>query len=127
MPNTNPIVFEVRRGSPLPELLAECGYDVSEAERLMPMTEVLTAPGIATKITRQHVGPATVAIYEFKLPFIGVRMRTARRRRVRALTYPRPEDHLALSRELKLSRVGPLPGEDKETEPASGWGGRGPI
>jgi hypothetical protein len=31
MPNTSPIIFEVRRGSPLPELLAECGYDVSEA------------------------------------------------------------------------------------------------
>ena len=45
MPNTNPIIFEVQRGSPLPELLAECGYDViqvGEAERLMPITEVLT-------------------------------------------------------------------------------------
>ena len=51
MPNTNPIVFEVRRGSPLPEFLAECGYDVSEAERLMPIAEVLTEPGITTKIT----------------------------------------------------------------------------
>jgi hypothetical protein len=86
MPTTNPIVFEVRRGSPLPELLAECGYDVSEAERLMPIAEVLTEPGITTKITRQHVGPATVKIYEFKLPFIGVSMRTARRRHVSAET-----------------------------------------
>jgi hypothetical protein len=60
MPTTNPIVFEVRRGSPLPELLAECGYDViqvGEAERLMPITEVLTEQGTTTKITRQHVGP----------------------------------------------------------------------
>jgi len=89
MPNTNPIIFEVRRGSPLPELLAECGYDViqvGEAERLMPITEVLTEQGTTTKITRQHVGPATVAIYEFKLPFIRVSMRTARRRHVSAET-----------------------------------------
>ena len=89
MPNTNPIIFEVRRGSPLPELLAECGYDViqvGEAERLMPITEVLTEQGSTTKITRQHVGPATVAIYEFKLPFIRVSMRTARRRHVSAET-----------------------------------------
>jgi hypothetical protein len=85
MPNTNPIIFEVRRGSPLPELLAECGYDViqvGEAERLMPITEVLTEQGTTTKITRQHVGPAAVAIYQFKLPF----MRTARRRHVSAET-----------------------------------------
>jgi hypothetical protein len=89
MPNTNPIIFEVRRGSPLPELLAECGYDViqvGEAERLMPIAEVLTEQGTTTKITRQHVGPATVAIYEFKLPFIRVSMRTARRRHVSAET-----------------------------------------
>ena len=89
MPNTNPISFEVRRGSPLPELLAECGYDViqvGEAERLMPITEVLTEQGTTTKITRQYVGPATVAIYEFKLPFIRVSMRTVRRRHVSAET-----------------------------------------
>jgi hypothetical protein len=82
MPNTNPIIFEVRRGSPLPELLAECGYDVIQ----VGITEVLTEQGTATKITRQHVGPATVAIYEFKLPFIRVSMRTARRRHVSAET-----------------------------------------
>jgi len=89
MPNTNPIIFEVRRGSPLPELLAECGYDdiqVGEAERLMPIAEVLTEQGTTTKITRQHLGPATVARYEFKLPFIRVSMRTARRRHVSAET-----------------------------------------
>jgi hypothetical protein len=71
------------------QLLAECGYDViqvGEAERLMPITEVLTEQGTTTKITRQHVGPATVAIYEFKLPFIRVSMRTARRRHVSAET-----------------------------------------
>ena len=51
----------------------------------MPITEVLTEQGTTTKITRQHVGPATVAIYEFKLPFIRVSMRhggdTYRRKR----------------------------------------------
>jgi hypothetical protein len=52
----------------------------------MPITEVLTEQGSTTKITRQHVGPATVAIYEFKLPFIRVSMRTARRRHVSAET-----------------------------------------
>ena len=52
----------------------------------MPIAEVLTEPGITTKITRQHVGPATVKIYEFKLPFLGVSMRTARRRHVSAET-----------------------------------------
>jgi hypothetical protein len=29
----------------------------------MPITEVLTEQGTTAKITRQHVGPATVAIY----------------------------------------------------------------
>ena len=46
MPNTNPIIFEVQRGSPLPELLAECGMTSYRlARRRCPITEVLTEQG----------------------------------------------------------------------------------
>jgi len=46
MPNTNPIIFEVQRGSPLPELLAECGMiSYRLARRRCPITEVLTEQG----------------------------------------------------------------------------------
>jgi hypothetical protein len=63
MPNTNSIIFEVRRESPLPELLAECGYDViqvGEAERLMPITEILTEQ--ADAVHRIEIGEGVMLV-----------------------------------------------------------------
>jgi len=52
--------------------LARRGYVLLPAglgERLLPVTETITERGGTTKITREQVGPATVATHEFKLPF----------------------------------------------------------
>ena len=66
------IRFECRPESTLPESLRQAGHDVRDAgtvERLLPTTEMLKENGTNTTITREHVVPARVAIYEFKLPF----------------------------------------------------------
>jgi hypothetical protein len=71
-PGVSVIRFECRRESGVPELLRGLGYEVVSAgtsECLMPITEVLTEQATNTKVTRQHVGPVEVAIFEFKLPF----------------------------------------------------------
>ena len=69
---TSPIRFECKAGSELPEKLRRLGYDLKNAgntDRLMPVIEEMREDGTMRTITRQHVAPTTVEIFEFKLPF----------------------------------------------------------
>jgi hypothetical protein len=61
------------KASSLPDLLRSRGYDVANCgtgQRLLPIiNEAFKRPGTTIAVTVQHVGPAEVAIFEFKLPF----------------------------------------------------------
>jgi hypothetical protein len=71
-PHTNPIRFECMAGSEIPEDLRARGYDVVGAgsgERLLPTSQTVKQAGNVTSMTTQNVAPATVEIFQFKLPF----------------------------------------------------------
>jgi hypothetical protein len=56
----------------LPEWLRSRGYDVRDAgigERLLPITETISENETNTKVTRQHMAPQQVAIFEFRIFF----------------------------------------------------------
>jgi hypothetical protein len=70
-PGTSLIRFETRVDSSLPELLRSAGHDVRDAgvaERLMPITETLKQHGGNITVTREHIAPQQVLIFEFRLP-----------------------------------------------------------
>jgi hypothetical protein len=55
----------------LPELLRSRGYDLRDAgvaERLLPVVETLKQLGGNTTVTREHIAPQQVLIFEFRLP-----------------------------------------------------------
>src|SRR5260221_6026672 len=69
-PDVSPMRFECEQGSDLPWHLSRCGYEVRSVgtnERLWPVVEVIKAEGGRT-ITRTHVAPAVVAVFELDLP-----------------------------------------------------------
>lgn len=71
-PHTSLIRFECLPSSILPELLGGRGYDVIGAgtgERLLPTSHTIKQTGNVTSMTVQNVAPATVEIFQFKLPF----------------------------------------------------------
>jgi hypothetical protein len=70
-PDISPIRFECPLDSDLPETLRQAGHQVVEYgthERLMPITETLKEHGLNTTVTRQHVAPIVVSVFEFRLP-----------------------------------------------------------
>jgi hypothetical protein len=42
--------------------------DYGTHERLMPITETLKEHRLNTTVTRQHVAPIVVSVFEFRLP-----------------------------------------------------------
>ena len=71
-PFTSPVRFECMAGSEIPEDLRARGYDVVGAgsgERLLPTSQTVKQAGNVTSMTTQNVAPATVEIFQFKLPF----------------------------------------------------------
>ena len=71
-PDTEPLRFECRSESELPESLRDLGYDVVSAgtgERLLPVIhETIRQDGGVTRITVQHVAPIVVSVFEIRLP-----------------------------------------------------------
>jgi hypothetical protein len=70
VPNVDPLRFECVLDSDLPEVLRLCGFTTMPAgtnTRLMPMTETVKQSGGNTTVTRQHVAPCTVAVYQLYL------------------------------------------------------------
>jgi hypothetical protein len=69
-PNTTPIRFECWPDSILPKLLNSMGFNVFNAgfaERLMPISETRKI-NANTSVTKQQIGPATMAVYQFSPP-----------------------------------------------------------
>lgn len=69
-PDVFPIRFECPMDSQAPVYLAEFGSvrHIGTHERLMPVTETLKEHGRNTTVTRQHVAPIVVSVFEFRLP-----------------------------------------------------------
>jgi hypothetical protein len=70
--DASPIRFECRAASELPSDLRRLGYDVrslGSSDRSLPIIETVTQAGSVTSMTMQNVAPATVEIFQFKLPF----------------------------------------------------------
>jgi hypothetical protein len=71
-PHVNIVRFECLPASSLPGLLRGRGYEVVSAgsgERLLPSTQTIKQAGNVTSMTLQNVAPATVEIFQLKLPF----------------------------------------------------------
>jgi hypothetical protein len=71
-PDVSPIRLEYPLDSNVPEPPWQAGHHVipfGTHERLMPISETLTEHGGTNRIQREQVAPATVAAFEFKLPF----------------------------------------------------------
>ena len=69
-PDVSPIRFECEQGSDLPWHLSRCGYEVRSVgtnERLWPFVEVIKGDA-GQIITRTHVAPTVVAVFELELP-----------------------------------------------------------